>query len=148
VTALRSPTVALLLGLTLLVDAACGSGTQAPSGIADPAATATPLTVPAWFPSGFAAPSGSIVIEAIDTAADGVGASVTWKVPGTFDQVVTQVRNTLNSLGWRPVDTTESSEGGSRRTSFFVENSQVYAARIFQDPSLSGVRLTVELPQR
>lgn len=148
VTALRRTTLALLLGLTPLFGGACSSGTQAPGGIADPAATATPLTVPTWFPSGFVAPAGSVVIEAIDTAADGVGPSVTWKVPGNFDQVVTQVRNTLNGLGWRPADTTESNEGGSRRTSFFVENSQVYAARIFQDPSLSGVRLTVELPQR
>jgi hypothetical protein len=51
-------------------------------------------------------------------------------------------------MGWRPVDVTQSNEGGSRRTTFFVENGQVFAARVFEDPSLRGVRLTIELPHR
>lgn len=143
------PTVAALLAvLAPVVGVACGSGTREPSGVADPAATATPMTLPAWFPPGFVAPSGAVIIEAIGTSDGGVGPSVTWRVPGGFDQVVSQVRNTLNGLGWRPVDVTESNEGGTRRTTFFVENGQVFAARVFQDPSLKGVRLTIELPTR
>jgi hypothetical protein len=145
---LRHMLAALILSVAPVLSSACGSGTKGPSGIADPAATATPMTLPVWFPSGFAAPPGSVVIEAIDTAEGGVGPSVTWRVPGAYDQVVTQVRNTLNGMGWRPVDVTQSNEGGSRRTTFFVENGQVFAARVFEDPSLRGVRLTIELPHR
>jgi hypothetical protein len=108
--------------------------------------TSQSQTLPSWFPSGFAPPPGSQIVEVIQQPAEGVGRTVTWRVPGSFDTAVTDVARTLDNLGWRPVDKTESNEGGSKRTTFFVENSEIYAARVYQDEALPGVRLTVELP--
>ena len=72
--------------------------------------------------------------------------TVTWRVPGSFDETLDAVQRSFRSLGWAPTDRKDASGSGARQTSFYVENDQVYAVRVFTDDTLSGVRLTVELP--
>jgi hypothetical protein len=86
------------------------------------------------------------VVEAIDDPEPGFGRTVTWRVPGGYDETLREAERTFRSLGWTPSDRKERSEGGTRRTSFYLENDQVYAVRVFADDTLAGVRLTVELP--
>jgi hypothetical protein len=52
----------------------------------------------------------------------------------------------LANLGWPPVERTETDDEGAKRTSWFIENGEVYAVRVYEDDVLEGVRLTVELP--
>jgi hypothetical protein len=136
----------LSLVLALAALGGCGGGTAAPQGIDDPVATATPQPVPDWYTAPFRPAAGSVVVEAIETPDPGFGRTVTWRVPGSFDDTLTNVNRTLDSLGWKASNRQDSSEGATRRTSFIVENDQVYAVRVFSDQALQGVRLTVELP--
>jgi hypothetical protein len=137
-------------GLSFLVApgalVACGGGSAAPSGIEDPAASASPGTVPEWYTAPVRPPPGSVVVEAIERPEPGFGRTVTWRVPGSYDDTVEHVERTFGSLGWKETDRTDTTEGGSRRTSLYVENDQVFAVRVFSDEALKGVRLTVELP--
>lgn len=142
----------LRTSLTVVALAAClgagscgGTPAKAPDGIVDRAATATTGTVPTWFPSRFVPPPGAAVIEVVATPEPGIGRTVTWRVPGSYDDVVRQVEATLNSLGWRPTDIRKESTGGSRRTALFVENAEVEVVRVFDEKTLDGVRVTVEL---
>ena len=112
----------------------------------DPAAQAPAVPVPDWFPRRFVAPAGARVVDVIERPEPGLGRTVTWRVPGRFDDVVTQVERVLANLGWSPVERTETDDEGSRRTSWFIENGEVYAVRVYEDEVLEGVRLTVELP--
>jgi hypothetical protein len=139
------PVVATLI--VLLGGVACGSsGSGRPAGIQDSLTASPSQTLPVWFPSRFVPPPGSRIVEVIQQPEAGLGRTVTWKVPGTFDDAVTNVERTLNNLGWKPSDKTISNEGGSKRTTFFVDNGEIYAARVYEDEALPGVRLTVELP--
>jgi hypothetical protein len=137
---------ALVVASASTVPAGCGGGGSRPTGIDDPAATASAGTVPDWYTAPFRPPAGSVVVEAIDDPESGLGRTVTWRVPSSYDDTIGQVEATFHSLGWKPTDRKDDSEGGSRQTSFYVENEQVYAIRIFADAALKGVRLTVELP--
>ena len=134
-----------LLGLAVLLGG-CGGGASAPpAGIEDPAATAR-VPVPGWYTARFRPPAGSVPVESIDDPDPGFGRTVTWRVPGSFDDTLDAVQRSFRSLGWAPTDRKDTTGSGARRTSFYLENDQVYAVRVFADDTLSGVRLTVELP--
>jgi hypothetical protein len=139
--------VAALLAITVTMLGGCGSDEpDEPPGIVDPAARAQPATLPDWFPRRFVAPAGSAVVDVINRPEPGLGRTVTWRVPGDFDEVLGQVETVVRNLGWQPTERTEAADEGARRTSLFIENSEVYAVRVYEDDTLDGVRLTVELP--
>ena len=136
--------IALGLGVATI---GCGSGSsEAPEGVVDPAAQARSAPLPSWFSSRFVPPAGSVVVDWIDRPEPGLGRTVTWRVPGEFEDVVGQVEVVVRNLGWQPTERTDATDEGARRTSLFIENSDVYAVRIYEDETLDGVRLTVELP--
>jgi hypothetical protein len=136
--------VVALLGITSAL-VGCGGGGSGPTGIQDPAATAS-APVPDWYTAPFRPPARSTVVEAIADPEPGFGRTVTWRVPGSYEDTVKATESSFQSLGWKPTDRKDSSEAGARRTSFYLENDQVFAVRIFADDTLAGVRLTVELP--
>lgn len=136
---------AAIVALGLLAGACGGGAASPPSGIEDPGATAS-VAVPDWYTSQFRPPAGSVPVEAIEQPDPGFGRTVTWRVPGSFDATLQTVDRSFRSLGWAPTDREDTNEGGTRRTSYYLENDQVYAVRVYADDTLSGVRLTVELP--
>ena len=85
-------------------------------------------------------------VESIEKPDPGVGRSVTWRVPGGFDDTLRSVERNFRSLGWSPTDRQDATDSGTRRTSYHLQNDQVYAVHVYSDDALSGVRLTVELP--
>jgi hypothetical protein len=137
---------ALLGSALLLATVGCGSGGADPPEVVDQAVLARPGSVPEWFPRRFVAPEGSAVVEVIEEPEPGLGRTVTWRVPGDFDDVVSQVERVVENLGWKPTERTASADEGAEQTSLFIENSEVYAVRIYEDDVLEGVRMTVELP--
>lgn len=138
----------LALASVALVGTGCGSeGSDQPPGVVDRVAEAGPATtLPAWFPRRFVAPTGSAVVDVISDPEPGLGRTVTWRVPGDFDEVLGQVETVVRNLGWTATERTEARDEGANRTSLFIENSEVYAVRVYEDEALDGVRLTVELP--
>lgn len=128
---------------------ACG-GDSGPSGIAEdvrPVAS----TVPSWFPAEFTAPTGAVIINYIarpETGAVPIGRSVTWLVDRPYDKVVAEVDAAIAAAGWTPTDRVVTAETGSRRTSVYIETDRVKVVRTFTDDTLSGVRISVELPPR
>ncbi len=145
--ALRRCAAVVVVLAVLATMAACGSSSKGPSGVDDPGAVAGDgQPAPAWFPAEFRAPSGSVIVEAIDDPEPTFGRTVTWRTTLGFDAVTSYVENTMRSLGWTPTNTTEDGDDGSRRTTFFIENGTVFSIRVFEDEALEGVRLAVELP--
>ena len=134
----------VLVAIGLLV-VACGGGSDSPpAGIEDPAATAR-VSVPEWYTAQFRPPAGSVPVESIEQPEPGFGRTVTWRVPDSFDATLQAAERSFRSLGWAPTDRQDTNEGGSRRTTYYLENDQVYAVRVYADDTLAGVRLTVEL---
>jgi hypothetical protein len=139
--------LALALVLAALSTGACGGGADAPDVVDDPGAVPVGEDVPAWYPGQVRPPAGSVVVEAIDDPAPDFGRTVTWRAEGDFDDVVEHVERLLSSLGWTTTEQPETEEGaGSRRRTYFVENDTVFSIRVFEDESLDGVRMAVELP--
>ena len=102
--------------------------------------------MPDWYVVPFRPPAGSVPVEAIGQPGPGFGRTVTWRVPGSYEDTLAAAEATFRSLGWAPTDRKDAAGGGSRQTSFYLENDQVYAVRVFADDALEGVRLTVEMP--
>ncbi len=128
---------------------ACGGGSDS-SGISEdvrPVAS----TVPSWFPAEFVAPPGALIINYIarpETGAVPIGRSVTWLVDRPYDKVVAEVDAAIAAAGWTPTDRVVAAETGSRRTSVYIETDRAKVVRTFTDDTLTGVRVTVELPPR
>ncbi|MPY94496.1 MAG: hypothetical protein GEV08_15990 [Acidimicrobiia bacterium] len=142
----RRGTVLLTL-LVLVLAAACGGDGTAPEGIEDPGAVPLGEDVPDWFPGQVRPPAGSVVVEVIDDPAPDFGRTVTWRATGGFDDVTDHVERLLAGLGWAPAEETETEgDTGSRRRTYFIRNDTVFSVRVFEDESLDGVRLAVELP--
>ena len=97
-------------------------------------------------------PPGSVVIDVIEKPEPDQGRTVTWRSDLAFSDAEGKVDATLRSLGWKPtqklVDGGKDAPKGSRRTSWFIENSSVFVVRLFEDENLKGLRLSVELPAK
>jgi len=144
--------VAVLLGATATaLLTGCGGATR-PDGIADAATEQVAATTPDWFPAGFPAPRGGVIVSVVaepDTGNDKIrfGRSVTWRVDRPYDDVLRDLDATLRSLSWTPTERLATTgEQDSRRTSIYIENGTVEVIRVFTDTNLKGTRVTVELP--
>lgn len=142
----RPTTLAAAAAAVLALGALSCGGSDAPVPIDDPGASASGQAVPGWFPAQVQPPPGSVVVEVIDDPAEGFGRTVTWRARGDFEEVADHVDRLLAGLGWTPTEEAETAgDVGARRRTWFLENDSVYSIRIFEDESLEGVRLAVEL---
>lgn len=131
--------------------AGCGGGSDTPSGLEDPLASAATVTIPSWFPTAFPGPTGGVVVDVISRPLTGdvkVGRTVTWRVDKPYDRVVQDVDALVADAGWTPTQRLQSDDDASRRTSVYLENDTIEVIRVYTDENLKGVRVTVELPPR